>query len=195
MYRKILTLTSALTAGVVTSASADPFNGVYVGVRAGWSQFGADFKISGPVSGNSKGSDDAFAGGIQLGYAYTTQNDIYLAGELNLDWRSKTDNVDSTTIPGADIKLGYKFDSVVPYATVGITGQKFSLFAPNNSHEDSLVGVRPGVGVLFGISENISLGTEYTYSYFEKMSVTDGNTSLSMRPHFHSIMARLVYTF
>lgn len=190
MNKKIIITTSALAFLAVSQhANADPFKGFYAGVKAGWSDIKPNGNGVGSTSTLSNKSKNAFIGGAQLGYS-DLLNNFYLAGEFNFDFVSGNKTM-KRFVPGIDLKAGYKIGQFVPYITLGVASAKIKV---SDSKTKNKFGLRPGVGILMAVTDNIRVGGEYTYTNFGKVTDPAVNTA-TIKPRTHNLMARVSYSF
>lgn len=205
MKSKFIIATSALAIITSVSAKADAFNGFYAGLQGGFHQFRTEAKVNGTVNGQpatlrGERSNNSLAGGFHFGYATVFSNNVYLAGVFDYDFRKKTKAVRHARMPGLDAKLGYKFNNnVVAYGKLGVTAQRFALTGNVANRSKTLTGLRMGAGFQVAVNDKISIGPEYTYTRFGKLSaasrINGVAASAKIRPAFHSVMARASYSF
>src|SRR3546814_301579 len=76
----------ALAAGVGSAASAEPFNGPFVGVQAGWNQddLGTPSTEVGDVAVSR--SQDSFSGGVFAGYDYKVSPRVVIGAEAGVQF-------------------------------------------------------------------------------------------------------------
>lgn len=173
----IITLSSLATLAL-PEAKADPFKGIYLGVKAGWTRF-----IKGDELG---GTFSTFIGGAQLGYSDIINTYYYIAGELNFDFISRK-FIKSHFTPAADFKVGYKFGGAAVYLNFGAAWANFRY----NNDSKSKCAFRPGVGIVAAFSDNLRLATEYDYEYFGKVTLDNLTSNVSS----HNVTVRLSYSF
>ena len=201
MNKKNIFTSGLLAVLTITQLNAEPFTGFYAGVNAGWSQLNADAKVNGTYNGatpviRGKGSHNDFIGGAQFGYSGLI-SDLYLAGEVNVDLRSKAGLRKNLFLPGADFKFGYRSERVVGYANVGVIVDRFKISTPFDKKK-TMAGFRPGFGII-GLYGDFMISTEYTYTQFDSFSktvTTNGvSTTAKIRPNYHTILVRYSYIF
>jgi outer membrane immunogenic protein len=169
----------ALSAGLATAASAEPFNGPYVGVQAGWSQddVGTPSTPAGDVTFDR--SQDSLSGGLFLGYDYKISPRVVVGAEAGVqvgaddsivrDFGSTQVTIDPERSLDLTARAGYLVnDDTLLYARGGYTNARVK-----TSIEDS-AGIRSasanrdgwlvGGGVEHALSDNVSARVEYRYS-------------------------------
>jgi outer membrane immunogenic protein len=169
----------ALTAGFATAASAEPFNGPFVGVQAGWSQddVGTPSTPLGDVGVNR--SQDSLSGGVFLGYDYKISPRVVVGAEagvqLGADDSIVRDNGTSlvTIDPKRSLDLtaraGYLVnDDTLVYARGGYTNARVRTSIQDSAGIRSASADRDGWlvggGVEHALSDNVSARLEYRYS-------------------------------
>ncbi len=169
----------ALTAGFATAASAEPFNGPYVGVQAGWSQddVGTPSTPAGDVTFDR--SQDSVSGGLFMGYDYKISPRVVVGAEAGVqvaaddsivrDFGSTRVTMDPERSLDLTARAGYLVnDDTLLYARGGYTNARVK-----TSIEDS-AGIRSastnrdgwlvGGGAEHALSDNVSARLEYRYS-------------------------------
>lgn len=178
---KKLILSSALlaTAGVATVAGAEPFNGPFVGVQAGWEQ--ADVgTASTPLGDLAIGrSNDTVTGGIFAGYDYKLSPRIVAGIEAGINLTDSDDLVRTaggTTVsidPERSIdlsaRLGYLVaDTTLVYLRGGYSNVRAETAladaAGTRFDKANLDGWLVGGGVERALSDSLSTRLEYRYS-------------------------------
>lgn len=170
---------AALLAGLAVPAAAEPFNGPYVGVQAGWSQndVGRPSTPLGDISVNR--SSDNLSGGIYAGYDARVSPNFVVGAEAGLelgvdDSFQRDLGADRVTIdPKRSFDLtaraGYLAgDDTLIYARGGYANARVA-----TSIED-VAGVRRasanrdgwlvGGGIEQALGDNVSARVEYRYS-------------------------------
>lgn len=180
------TLAAALVIGVAAPASAEPFNGPFLGVQGGWNQddLGTPTTDFGTVAINQK--RDSFNAGVFAGYDYKIANSFVLGAEAGIqfgvdDEIVSTTNLGTVTIdPKRSIDLtaraGYLVDSkTLIYARGGYTNARVRTTLEDNTGVSTLSGDRDGWlvggGLERAITDNITARVEYRYS---DLSDSDG---------------------
>jgi outer membrane immunogenic protein len=169
----------ALATGIASAASAEPFNGPFVGVQAGWNQddVGTPSTALGDVPVD--GSQDSFSGGVFAGYDYKVSPRVVIGAEAGIqfgaddsivrDGSAALVTVDPKRSLDLTARAGYLVtDNTLLYARGGYTNARV-----RTSIEDA-AGVRSastnrdgwlvGGGVEHAINDNISARAEYRYS-------------------------------
>jgi len=170
---------AALTVGLATAASAEPFNGPYVGVQAGWSQddVGTPSTPAGDVTFDR--SQDSLSGGLYLGYDYKISPNVVVGAEAGVqlgaddsivrDFGSTRVTMDPERSLDLTARAGYLVnDDTLLYARGGYTNARVK-----TSIEDS-AGIRSasanrdgwlvGGGVEHAPSDNVWARVECRYS-------------------------------
>jgi len=209
---------------VVEAPAAFNWTGFYIGVHGGIG--GGDFDTSFVNDAGDYAidwSDNAFGafGGVQVGYSYQfapnwvagveadlaasgisasydeRQGDFSYGLETKIDWFG--------TLRG---RIGYAWDNLLVYGTGGAaygdvkaTGYKSD--EPDNGYSisDTKWGWTAGAGVEYGVTQNITLKTEYLYvdlgsigfDGYNVLPESTGHTSVDAA--FHTLKAGLNYKF
>ena len=169
----------ALAAGLGTAAQAEPFNGPYVGVQAGWSQddLGTPSTPLGDVAVDR--SRDSFSGGVFAGYDVKVSPNVVLGAEAGLqvaaddrisrDTGSALVTVDPKRSIDLTARAGYLVnDDTLLYARGGYTNARVRTAVQDAAGLRSASADRDGWliggGVERAISDNVSARLEYRYS-------------------------------
>ena len=169
----------ALTAGMGSVASAEPFNGPFVGVQAGWSQddLGTPSTRLGDVAVHD--SQDSLAGGVFAGYDYKVSPRVVLGGEAGLQFGESDSIVRDTGATRVTVnpkrsfdltaRAGYLVtDNTLLYGRGGYTNTRVrtsiedaaGVFSASENRDGWLVGG----GLEHALTDNISARAEYRYS-------------------------------
>lgn len=169
----------ALTVGLASAASAEPFNGPYVGVQAGWNQdkLGTPSTPLGNVAIDR--SQDSLSGGVFAGYDYKVSPRFVIGAEAGVQFGNDDSvardtgaalvTVDPKRSFDLTARAGYLVtDNTLLYARGGYTNARV-----RTSVEDA-AGIRSasanrdgwlvGGGLEHAISDNVSARAEYRYS-------------------------------
>lgn len=169
----------ALAVGLGSAASAEPFNGPFVGVQAGWNQddLGTPSTEVGDVAVSR--SRDSFSGGVFAGYDYKVSPRVVIGAEAGVQFGADDSIVRDTgtalvTVdPKRSLDLtaraGYLVtDNTLLYARGGYTNARvrtsFDGAAGFRSATENRDGWMVGGGVERAISDNVSARLEYRYA-------------------------------
>ena len=214
-----IALSAALAAasmfGLAAAASAEPFNGPYVGAQIGWQQDKAHTKWTGLVDSGTGASlvglsdsrnKSAFAGGIFAGYNAKVDPSIVLGGEVGLDFGGKSMAVG----PIASVKAKNTWSAlakagalVTPqtllYVKGGYENARFDFSNGVNTVGNSRDGWSIGAGGEYAFTDNVLARLEYRYSdfghpsdAFRAIGYTDIDQAKLKR---HQVMVGLSYQF
>lgn len=171
----------ALAVSVGTAAHAEPFNGPFLGVQAGWSQddIGTAETQFGDISMDQ--SHDTFTGGFFAGYDFKVSPRFVIGAEAGMtfgadDSLTRLDNASHIKMdPKRSIDLtaraGYLAnDKTLVYVRGGYTNARLkttvtdgaSRASDSKNHDGWLVGG----GVEYAVMKNVSARLEYRYSDF-----------------------------
>lgn len=169
----------ALTAGLATTASAEPFNGPFVGVQAGWSQHDLGTPST-PLGDVGVGrSDDSVSGGVFAGYDFKLGSNVVIGGEAGAHFGAddkivrNTGNALVTVDPKRSIDLtaraGYLVsDYTLLYARGGYTNARVrtTVAGPAGAltASENRDGWLIGGGLEHALGDNVSARAEYRYS-------------------------------
>lgn len=202
MMKKILISASLLALMITPTAKADPFKGMFGGAQLGWGQIKLTDKGSPLVKGTSfdlkaRGTENTIPFGFHFGMASYSTGNIYLAGELGMDFFIKS--TAKIFAPYIDGKLGYRVhERIVAYGSLGAALGIFRVDTRAGDNKSSNeFGFRPGAGVMFAMNDKITVGVQYNYSRYSNVSykaTIGGNTvRAKFRPETHAVMARMSY--
>ncbi len=169
----------ALAVGLGSAASAEPFNGPFVGVQAGWNQddLGTPSTPLGDVAVGR--SQDSLSGGVFAGYDYKISPRVVLGAEAGVQFGADDSIVRDTgatrvTVdPKRSIDLtaraGYLVtDDTLLYARGGYTNARVKTSVENAAGIRSASANRDGWllggGIEHALSDNVSARAEYRYS-------------------------------
>lgn len=187
---------------------------VYVGGALGVGSFDGRTSITNsllPENHYANHGGTSFIGGGLLGAETIMCNGIYAAGELNALYNSHnfrarrfatgagiiSTKINNDFLYGADFKLGYDWNCVLPYVVVGVSAAKFRTHLSNpgtgtvfgipagssSSFSKTRYGTKVGFGVRFGVWECLDMDLQYSYTWFGSQSrsfivpVTGGPTT------------------
>lgn len=197
----VSSIAAALAIGLAGGASAEPFNGPFVGVQAGWNQdnLGTPTTDFGPIAINTK--QDSVNGGVFAGYDYKIANSFVLGAEAGIhfgvdDEVVSTTNVGLVTIdPKRAIDLtaraGYLVDGkTLVYARGGYTNARVRTTIEDEAGlrvaSSDRDGWTVGGGVERAITDNISARLEYRYA-----DLSDGDGKFDR----HQALVGVAYRF
>ena len=171
----------ALAAGAASAASAEPFNGPYVGVQGGWSRTEAGSLSTPSGTAGLDRADDAASVGIYTGYDVKVSPNVVLGAEAGLqfgadDSISRDTGAALVTVdPKRSIDLTARAGYLVGDDTLLYARGGYSNARVRTSIEDA-AGLRSasanrdgwlvGGGVEHALSDNVSARAEYRYSNF-----------------------------
>ena len=169
----------ALAAGLGTAASAEPFNGPYVGMQAGWSQ--DDLRTPSTPLGDVAvdRSRDSFSGGVFAGYDLKVGPSAVIGAEAGVqvgaddrivrDTGSALVTVDPKRSLDLTARAGYLVsDNTLLYARGGYTNARVRTAVDDAAGFRSASANRDGWliggGVERALGDNVSARLEYRYS-------------------------------
>ena len=180
MRRLVVSLAgTALAMGLGSAASAEPFNGPFVGVQAGWNQDapGTPSTALGEVVVDR--SRDSVAGGVFAGYDYKISPRIVLGAEAGVtfgaddslvrDTGSTRVTIDPRRAIDLTARAGYRVtDNMLLYARAGYTNARVQTSLEDGtgirSASDNRDGWLVGGGLERALNDNISARLEYRYA-------------------------------
>lgn len=170
---------AALVVGLAAPAAAEPFNGPFVGVQAGWSQHEAGTPTT-PLGELPVGaSRDAVSGGVYGGYDAKVGSNVVIGVEAGVQFGDddqivRSSDVASFTLdPKRSVDLtaraGYLAgDNTLLYARGGYTNARVTSGIEDASGvarvTENRDGWLVGGGVEHALSDNLSARVEYRYS-------------------------------
>ncbi|MCC2666389.1 MAG: hypothetical protein K0S63_305 [Gammaproteobacteria bacterium] len=184
-FKKIIIATGVLAmSSSIAFAGAAPYVGAALGVNTMTSTSGNNFR-SMPL--------DLFAGfGAKMNASF------YLGGEITATPLSallskSPGNVLRTTYSyGISIMPGAMFsDHTVGYVRVGVVRSRFNFF------DETKTGGQVGAGIQTDVMPDLSLRTEYVYSWYSKSRYASwfNNTVITMSPKSDAFKVGLIYKF
>lgn len=206
----------------VSERFAYDWNGFYIGAHGGigGGKFDNSYNIETEVDLISYHvSDRAFGGfgGVQLGYINQfapnwvagVEADLSLSGIKAEHSESSTEGFSSRYTIQVDWfgtlrgRLGYASDNVLFYGTGGAAYGKIAYSDSssdgfNETLSDTNLGWTAGAGVEYGITDNITLKTEYLYVDLGSLKATDfiyTGDRIEMDAAFHTLKSGLNYKF
>jgi outer membrane immunogenic protein len=169
----------ALAFGLGSAASAEPFNGPFVGVQAGWNQddLGTPSTEFGDVAVGR--SQDSFSGGVFAGYDYKVSPRVVIGAEAGVQFGADDSIVHDTGTARVTVdpkrsldltaRAGYLVtDNTLVYARGGYTNARVRTAIDDaagfRAASENRDGWLVGGGVERAISDNVSARLEYRYS-------------------------------
>lgn len=192
---------AVLVASLATAASAEPFNGPFVGVQAGWNQddLGTPSTDAGTLAIGQ--SHDSFNGGVFAGYDYKIGNSIVLGAEAGLQIGAEDDVVHDTGAavvtldPRRSIDLtaraGYLLgENTLLYVRGGYTNARLRTTIADSAGTRTISSDRDGWlvggGLERAITDNITARVEYRYA-----DLAEGNGKFDR----HQALVGVAYRF
>lgn len=192
------------------------WTGFYVGLNAGIGGDKTDYNFGGLATGNLN-SFGGFGGG-QIGYNYQFAGNWVAGIEADIQGGSLKGEINASipaSIPPVSLsagtetkwfgtvrgRLGYAFNNVLLYGTAGYaygSEDTYLKVAPlaTFSRSADLSGWTAGGGIEYGLSNNISLKTEYLYMEFDRNNVvTIGPIAIDNKVSAHTVKVGLNYAF
>lgn len=177
---------------------------LYVGGTAGVGVFDGSVSVTNSLSpaigagSHLRTADTSFVGGGVLGAQETLCGGLYAAAEFNALYNSYDRRVRTTEaffgaadlgsvsvrvrndfIYGADFKLGYDCNNIVPYAVIGVSAAKWKTTLENNtavpifgalpgdqSFSKTRYGTKLGVGLRFAAWHCWDVDLQYAYTWY-----------------------------
>ncbi|MFN3371650.1 MAG: outer membrane protein [Sphingomonadaceae bacterium] len=196
----------AALAGLAGAASAEPFNGGYVGAELGWQQDRARTTVTvgaPPLRQTDKGSSFAY-GGV-LGYDAKVANGFVLGAEASLSGDSgKIDGprgleYDAGRTFGLAARAGVlATPETLVYGRGGWVNSRFTVDDGTNSRGRNRDGWTLGGGIEQMLASNVSAKVEYRYSRFKSLPARTADISVddaTARFGRNQIMAGINYRF
>jgi outer membrane immunogenic protein len=165
------------------------WTGFYIGGQLGMSIFNVELTLNNGTSYEKNNpSKLGLIGGVQAGYLYQFSNNIVFGAEFSYAWTqtnaSKTVSLGITelrtrSVTAEDLfivalRAGYALNDWLPYLKVGYanSGNELTTFdvlrvqptiIPSDARSSGWV---VGAGIDYALRQNVLLGIEYNYSYF-----------------------------
>lgn len=180
------------------------WTGFYVGVHAG-STFNDDVELVldvpelGRFSSGDLELDEAFIGGVHVGYNWHKPSNLVFGIEGTLSFLDDDDLTDYlATIRG---RIGVAMDRSLLYATGGVAFLGYNEDLADLLEDDPAIGFVVGAGLEHKLTNNFSVGVEGLYydvsSEFDLSRFGDGadGFGLDFDRNFWTVQARLNYHF
>lgn len=165
----------AASLGVAGAASAQAFNGPYIGGQIGWQQdrSKANLGLVDSIGGvRQDANKSAFAGGVFAGYNALVGQQFVLGGEVGIDWGGK--NIAISPIGGDEVKAKRDISVVaragalvtpqtLVYAKGGYANGRYRFSSGDLGMSSNRDGWTLGAGVEQAITPNITARIEYSY--------------------------------
>lgn len=195
MKKLILAGTALLTGTVMAMpASADVFNGLYIGAQAGYDKNAVNVDGSG-VHINNK-SDLAY--GVMAGLDLKVSPNIVAGVEADMSLNSNDFNFsDGTTIIDGKAKrtfsltgrLGYLMaDRILFYGRAGYANQGFRFSDSLSTSKHNFDGFKYGGGIELGLLANLAVRLEYTHTNYNDGSAPLTSAATTFSPDTSRIM-------
>jgi outer membrane immunogenic protein len=186
----------ALAVGFLAAAPvlAGDWSGFYLGVNGGIASNSTSydhvetFGVGGPERNREAFStdDSSAAGGFQAGYqqqfgdvvlgveGFYTLLDSEGSGRTNLNDFPRTRESRLTDYWGGAARIGYSIDNILPYVKLGYAGSTLDYTNTAlgsgvvvGSSSERVGGVVLGAGVDFAVTENWTVGADYSFTKFD----------------------------
>lgn len=200
----ISSIALAATTGhfAVAQETASAFDGPYIGAQAGYAWYDIDVSANGASLGDL--DDDGVEGGIYGGYSFTNRM-LYGAVEVE----GNLSGAEETFVAGpnalkleANYSLGVSAiagvvidDFALVYGRVGYHFLDAEAKAFGASESEQFHGLRLGGGVDFGITENLHARAEYSYTFYDEKTYSDGINTVGVEPSQSLVRIGIHYTF
>lgn len=215
--KKIMAL--ALATISISPAMAASFDGVYSGINIAWARPAIKVTATNPATSNSVNKTfqwSALSVGLQAGYALTTANKLYAAGELNFnydgfgrekkDWNLSSIAWGNTNTASRKVwhialaaKGGYNFNMAVAYlgAFVGFASHEFKATFGSTSGTVTRRGLvyGPLLGVDFKVTDRLTAGVEGRMDFGSSKKKDISNRTFKIQPRGYDIRGRVNFSF
>ncbi|WP_159981338.1 MULTISPECIES: outer membrane protein [unclassified Novosphingobium] len=171
MKKIIAGILAAASIFAVSPAFAEPFQGPYVGVEAGWNRdsiHGANTDIG---HLDVRESSDAFVGGAFVGYDHKVTSDIVIGAEASFDIaasdqaRSGPNLIDPNYSFDVSARAGYLVTpTTLLYVRGGYENARARVSNGVENGHDTFDGWSVGGGIEREVMEHVSARLEYRYS-------------------------------
>jgi len=214
MIKKICTMTAIAIGSFIgfaipafAATNINSHQGFYIGVGAGKNTTRYDFTNSPSTGNNFNHKEKNTVGEIFGGYGFQLGNRGYLGLEAFVAGNSS--NSDTTVASGVTYKTQIKNTvgvSVLPgvfvtpntllYARLGLVASDFDVQASTTpvavfKESGARAGGQVGLGIDYYVSKNMSIGAEYDYTAYQK--ITAGPSELKIKND--QVLVRAAYHF
>ena len=189
--KTLTAIATAITLSTLgTAASAQDWNGFYVGGSAASTSMNVDF-LSLLDYNASDVSSTVFAG-----YNHQMSSTVVLGIEAEYTFGSMSAfpsfPIDMENTYGVRARVGYTMDSAMIYGALGAEIATFGPWGAPSGISETTAGLSIGLGVEYALNEKMSVRAEYTYTdygiatptYFPGYSVTVEKLGLGIAYHF-----------
>ncbi|MDP2193176.1 MAG: outer membrane beta-barrel protein [Alphaproteobacteria bacterium] len=197
--------------------SQEPFSGFVVGLNLGADLLTGSNKYESPTgAGESSLRKIGMAYGLSFGYMKLMPSKVLWGGEVYYTVRSTkaTQNM-FTTMGEGTLTVQHK-NSMGIAALVGMAANprlvaygKFALEsnmfdmsykslargAQDKSEKKRILGMIPGAGMMYKLSDSILVGIEYAYAVMKELKTDAGAVKSSYKPAQNRLMANIRYLF
>jgi len=202
MKKLILAGTALLTGTVIAvPASAEIFNGLYIGAQAGYDKNAVNVDGSGGHINNK--SDLAY--GVMAGLDLKVSPNIVAGVEADMSLNSNDFNFsDGTTIIDGKAKrefsltgrLGYLLaDRILFYGKAGYANESFRFSDSLSTSKHNFDGFKYGGGVEVGLLPNLGVRLEYTRTNYNSGSAPITSTATTFSPDTSRVMLGASFYF
>jgi outer membrane immunogenic protein len=193
-------------APIMSSPAGYDWTGLYIGLQAGIIGDNLDLDFNG---GSTTLDDFGAIGGAHIGYDYQFGNGFLIGAETDINATSLKNRVDFTGgngVNNAEIakldytgsvtgKIGYAVDNLLMYGKGGFAYAHVD-DADIAFDSDFATGYTLGGGIALGLTQSISLRTEYNFSRYDDFDVkANGVTAGSADFDTHTIESAISYRF
>ena len=208
---KILNITMLTILAMPAIASAETFNGGYVGIQGGYESTKADVTDTGQGAFAGINFKDQISltganGGLFAGYGKKFDN-LYLGGEIEGSLSGADSKTSLTTGAGTiTMNLEHKYDygasiragmfptkDTLIYGKVGFVRGEFKDTSVNFTK--TVNGLRFGIGSETAIAPNLSVRADWSYTDYSKASYTDATQVGTANPSSNLFRVGVAYSF
>jgi outer membrane immunogenic protein len=194
--------TAPEVSSVATPDYGYDWSGLYLGLQAGIVGADSDYDIDLGDFGSASVSENDFGaiGGAHVGYNYQMGNGLVLGAEADFQATSLGDDLgyDVDYLGTATAKVGYAVDRILVYGKGG-----FAYGHVDGENVDDLsiesdwkTGYTLGAGLAIGITDSISIRTEYNYVDLDSSDIRfEGDKVGETDAKLHQVTAGVSYKF
>jgi outer membrane immunogenic protein len=178
--------------------------GAYAGLNAGYGWGRTAVTAPGFGAANPSGG----LGGLHAGYNWQANNIVYgVEGDLNLNWAQNTStfasgyaiNSHPTWVSSLRGRLGYAFDNVMVYGTLGLalTNTNFTLQQPATYTQltETQFGYVVGLGAEYKLAPQASVRLEALHYGFADKNLNYGSAITPLSSSLNTVRAGLTFHF
>lgn len=195
----------------------EPFTGIFLSLKAGGDLLTGKHKYE-TVGGINESTlrKIGMSYGLGLGYMKLTPSKVLWGGEVYYEGRSlKAKQKMATNIDEGELTVSHKKSmglscmvgmaanpKLVAYGKFSLESNSFELNyqnlargAESSKMSKRIVGILPGAGILYKLSDSILVGAEYSFAVLKEIKTTPGTITSTYTPVENRVSANIRWLF